>query len=77
MILDEISNTPLPRLTQYLAESRGLGVSICYAAQAGKRLDAVYRPLQGRAIRAVPPATLHMYGSHEKESAGVGGVLGR
>ena len=67
MFLDEITNTPLPRLPQYLAESRGLGVSICYAAQAGSQLDAVYGPLQGRAIRDVTPATLIMYGSHERE----------
>ncbi len=67
MMLDEIANTPLPRLPQYLAESRGLGVSICFAAQAGEQLDAVYGPLDGRAIRAVVPATLIMYGSHEKE----------
>jgi type IV secretory pathway TraG/TraD family ATPase VirD4 len=67
MFLDEITNTPLPRLPQYLAESRGLGVSICYAAQAGSQLDAIYGPLQGRAIRDVTPAVLIMYGSHERE----------
>lgn len=67
MFLDEVTNTPLPRLPQYLAESRGLGVSICFAAQASSQLDAVYGPLQGRAIREVVPATLIMYGSHEKE----------
>ncbi|WP_375485269.1 type IV secretory system conjugative DNA transfer family protein [uncultured Mycobacterium sp.] len=67
LFLDEITNTPLPRLPQYLAESRGLGVSICYAAQACSQLDAVYGPLQGRAIRDVTPATLIMYGSHERE----------
>ena len=42
-------------------------MSICYAAQAGSQLDAVYGPLQGRAIRDVTPATLIMYGSHERE----------
>ena len=67
MYLDEVTNTPLPRLPQYLAESRGLGVSICFAAQAGSQLDAIYGPLQGRAIREVVPATLIMYGSHEKD----------
>ena len=67
MFLDEVTNTPLPRLPQYLAESRGLGVSICFAAQASSQLDAIYGPLQGRAIREVVPATLIMYGSHEKE----------
>ena len=67
MFLDEITNTPLPRLPQYLAESRGLGVTICYAAQAGSQLDAIYGPLQGRAIRDVTPAALIMYGSHERE----------
>lgn len=67
MFLDEITNTPLPRLPQFIAESRGLGVSICFAAQAGEQLDAVYGPLQGSAIRAVLPATLHFYGSHEKD----------
>ena len=65
--LDEITNTPLPRLPQYLAESRGLGTSICYAAQAGSQLDAIYGPLQGRAIRDVTPASLVMYGSHERD----------
>jgi type IV secretory pathway TraG/TraD family ATPase VirD4 len=67
LFLDEITNTPLPRLPQYLAESRGLGVSICFAAQAGSQLDAVYGPLQGRAIRDVTPATLIMHGSYERE----------
>jgi hypothetical protein len=42
-------------------------VSICYAAQAGSHLDAIYGPLQGRAIRDVTPAVLIMYGSHERE----------
>jgi type IV secretion system protein VirD4 len=55
MYLDEVTNTPLPLLPQYLAESRGLGVSICFAAQASSQLDAVYGPLRGRAIREVVP----------------------
>src|SRR5271167_2729036 len=42
-------------------------VSICYAAQAGSHLDAIYGPLQGRAIRDVTPAVLIMYGSHERD----------
>lgn len=67
MFLDEITNTPIPRLPQYLAESRGLGVAICFAAQAGSQLDAIYGPLQGRAIRDVTPAALIMYGSHERD----------
>ena len=67
VFLDEITNTPLPRLPQYLAESRGLGPSICYAAQAGSQLDAIYGPLQGKAIRDVTPAALIMYGSHERD----------
>jgi type IV secretion system protein VirD4 len=67
MFLDEITNTPIPRLPQYLAESRGLGVAICFAAQAGSQLDAIYGPLQGKAIRDVTPAALIMYGSHERD----------
>lgn len=67
LFLDEITNTPIPRLPQYLAESRGLGVSICFAAQAGSQLDAIYGPLQGKAIRDVTPAALIMYGSHERD----------
>jgi hypothetical protein len=67
LFLDEITNTPIPRLPQYLAESRGLGCTICYAAQAGSQLDAIYGPLQGKAIRDVTPATLVMYGSHERD----------
>ena len=67
LFLDEITNTPIPRLPQYLAESRGLGCAICFAAQAGSQLDAVYGPLQGKAIRDVTPATLIMYGSHERD----------
>jgi TraM recognition site of TraD and TraG len=67
LFLDEITNTPIPRLPQYLAESRGLGCSICFAAQAGSQLDAVYGPLQGKAIRDVTPAALVMYGSHERD----------
>jgi type IV secretory pathway TraG/TraD family ATPase VirD4 len=67
LFLDEITNTPIPRLPQYLAESRGLGCAICCAAQSGSQLDAVYGPLQGKAIRDVTPAALIMYGSHERD----------
>ncbi len=67
LFLDEITNTPMPRLPQYLAESRGLGAAICFACQAGSQLDAIYGPLQGKAIRDVTPATLIMYGSHERD----------
>ncbi len=57
MFLDELPNTPLPKILQYFAEARGLGVSICAAAQASSQLDVVYGALQGRAIRDVVPAT--------------------
>ena len=67
MFLDELPNTPLPKILQYFAEARGLGVSICAAAQASSQLDVVYGSLQGRAIRDVVPATLLMYGAHEEE----------
>ncbi|WAJ48000.1 TraM recognition domain-containing protein (plasmid) [Mycobacterium sp. Aquia_216] len=67
LFLDEITNTPIPRLPQYLAESRGLGCSICFAAQSGSQLDAIYGPLQGKAIRDVTPAAMIMYGSHERD----------
>lgn len=67
LFLDEITNTPIPKLPQYIAETRGLGVCICYAAQAGSQLDAIYGPLQGKAIRDVTPAALVMYGSHERD----------
>jgi type IV secretion system protein VirD4 len=65
--IDELPNTPLPKILQYFAEARGLGVSICAAAQASSQLDVIYGPQQGRAIRDVVPATLIMYGSHEEE----------
>jgi len=67
MFLDELPNTPLPKILQYFAEARGLGVSICAAAQSSSQLDVVYGALQGRAIRDVVPATLIMYGAHEEE----------
>jgi type IV secretion system protein VirD4 len=67
MFLDELPNTPLPKILQYFAEARGLGVSICAAAQASSQLDVVYGALEGRAIRDVVPATLIMYGAHEEE----------
>jgi type IV secretion system protein VirD4 len=67
MFLDELPHTPLPKILQYFAEARGLGVSICAAAQASSQLDVVYGALQGRAIRDVVPATLIMYGAHEEE----------
>jgi hypothetical protein len=41
MFLDELPNTPLPKILQYFAEARGLGVSICAAAQSGSQLDVV------------------------------------
>ena len=65
--IDELPNTPLPKILQYFAEARGLGVSICAAAQASSQLDVIYGPQQGRAIRDVVPATLIMYGAHEEE----------
>jgi type IV secretion system protein VirD4 len=34
MFLDELPNTPLPKILQYFAEARGLGVSICAVANA-------------------------------------------
>jgi TraM recognition site of TraD and TraG len=67
MFLDELPNTPLPKILQYFAEARGLGVSICAAAQASSQLDVVYGALQGRAVRDVVPATLIVYGAHEEE----------
>ncbi|MCC9184364.1 type IV secretory system conjugative DNA transfer family protein [Mycolicibacterium mageritense] len=67
MFLDELPNTPLPKILQYFAESRGLGVSICAAAHSTSQLDVIYGPLQGKAIRDVVPATLLMYGTHEPE----------
>ena len=67
LFLDELPNTPLPKILQYFAEARGLGVSICAAAQASSQLDVVFGALQGRAIRDVVPATLLMYGAHEEE----------
>jgi type IV secretion system protein VirD4 len=66
MFLDELPNTPLPKILQYIAEARGLGVLICAAAQASSQLDVVDGALQGRAIRDVLPATLIMYGAHEE-----------
>jgi type IV secretion system protein VirD4 len=33
LFLDEITNTPIPRLPQYLAESRGLGCAICFSVR--------------------------------------------
>jgi type IV secretory pathway TraG/TraD family ATPase VirD4 len=67
LFLDELPNTPLPKILQYFAEARGLGVAICAAAQASSQLDVVYGPVQGRAIRDVVSATLIMYGAHEEE----------
>jgi type IV secretory pathway TraG/TraD family ATPase VirD4 len=67
MFLDELPNTPLPKILQYFAEARGIGVSICAAAQASSQLDVIYGALHGRAIRDVVPATLIMYGAHEAE----------
>jgi hypothetical protein len=52
MFLDELPNTPLPKILQYFAEARGLGVSICAAAQASSQLDVVYG-----GCRAGPSAT--------------------
>lgn len=67
LFLDELPNTPLPKILQYFAEARGLGVAICAAAQASSQLDVAYGALQGRAIRDVVPATLIMYGAHEEQ----------
>jgi hypothetical protein len=60
MFLDEITNTPLPRLPQYLAESRGLGLgddgflrwTIQPTAEQDKKMDdvinAAYRSIRSR-----------------------------
>ena len=68
---------PLPKILQYFAEARGLGVSICAAAQAGSQLDVVYGALQGRAIRDVVPATLDHVRLARGRADPLGGFLGR
>jgi hypothetical protein len=70
MFHDELPNIPRPKMGQYFAEARGLGVSTCSAAQASSQLYVVYDGLQDRAIRGVMPATLIMYGAHEEELMG-------
>src|SRR6202165_3569461 len=76
MFLDELPNTPLPKILQYFSEARGHEASICAAAQASSQLDVVYGALAGRAIRDVVPATLIMYGAHEAEVMASGAVWG-
>ncbi|MGB8502446.1 TraM recognition domain-containing protein, partial [Mycobacterium sp.] len=61
VLSQQLPNTPLPKILPYFAEARGLGVSICAAAQASSQLDVIYGPLHGRA------ATPIMYGAHEEE----------
>lgn len=53
LFLDEIDQHADSAAAAHPAELRGLGCAICFAAQAGSQLDAVYGPLQGKAIRDV------------------------
>jgi type IV secretory pathway TraG/TraD family ATPase VirD4 len=77
MFLDELPNTPLPKILQYFAEARGLGVSICAAAQASSQLVRCLRRIAGpghprRGARHVD------YVRHARgRSDALGGVLGR
>ena len=77
LFLDEITNTPIPRLPQYLAESRGLGCSICFAAQAGFAARRDLRPAAGQGDpRRHTRLAGHVRVARTRRD-GVGGVLGR
>jgi type IV secretion system protein VirD4 len=77
MFLDELPNTPLPKILQYFAEARGLGLSICAAAQASSQLDVVYGgPAGPRHPRRGAGDVDHVRRPRGGADA-LGGVLGR
>lgn len=68
LVIDELPNTvPLPKLTTYIGEARGLGVNIVAAVQATSQLARKYGAAQLTELRDVFPATLVMYGAPEWE----------
>lgn len=68
LCIDELPNTaPLPKLTTYVGEARGLGVTIIAAVQATVQLERKYGPAQLRELRSIFPSTLVMYGAPERE----------
>lgn len=65
--LDEVCNScPLPALLNYVGESAGLGVNIMATVQASSHFDVVYGPKYADALRDIFPATMVMYGAHER-----------
>ncbi|MFA4085233.1 TraM recognition domain-containing protein [Mycobacteroides salmoniphilum] len=65
LFMDELTNTPLANLDLILAETRGLGITVCGAMQASSQLTVVYGPDRANAIMDVVGAGLIMYGAHE------------
>ncbi len=65
--LDEVCNScPLPALLNYVGESAGLGVNIMATVQASVHFDVVYGAKYAEALREIFPATMVMYGAHER-----------
>lgn len=62
--IDEFANTcPLPRISTYLSEARGLGVACVLATQSlGSQLDEAYGEARANTIREVAPAVLILQG---------------
>jgi hypothetical protein len=65
--LDEVCNScPLPQLLTYVGESAGLGVNLMATVQSSEHFKVVYGSNYADALRDMFPATLIMYGSHER-----------
>lgn len=68
MTIDELANTcPLPDLTTYVTEARGLGVTLTLAVQATEQLRLRWGDAGRDVLRAVMPAVLVLVGAAERE----------
>ncbi|PVY22504.1 type IV secretory system conjugative DNA transfer family protein [Williamsia muralis] len=69
MVIDELPNTaPLPKLTTYIGEARGLGVNIIAAVQGSSQFARKFGNAQLVELRDVFPATMVMLGAPEWEA---------
>lgn len=68
LMVDELPNTaPLPKLSNYVGEARGLNVNIVAACQASDQIDITHGQVYTNVLRKIFPAVLVMHGATERE----------
>lgn len=68
MVIDELPNTaPIPNLSKYVGEGRGLGINLVAAVQASCQLDRVYGRDIAHELRTIFPAAVVMHKARERE----------